>query len=94
MISTKTDKKQITRKCVYTNQILPIDQLIRIAKNKDNSIKIDWNNQLKGRGAYIIKNKAIILEALNRKVLHRAFKMNVSQNIYQTIITEVENYGW
>ncbi|WP_027334111.1 YlxR family protein [Mycoplasma elephantis] len=83
-----------TRKCVFTNQILSIDQLLRFNKNKNNEISIDWNNSLKGRGAYIIKNKKIILEALNRKILHKSYRMNVSQDVYTKVIKEVEEYGW
>ncbi|MDJ1645867.1 YlxR family protein [Mycoplasma phocimorsus] len=87
-------ENSITRKCVYTNQILPIDSLLRINKDKNNIIKVDWNLQLKGRGAYLIKDKNIILQALSKKIINKAFRMNVDKTIYNEIIKEVENYGW
>ncbi|UUD36721.1 Putative transciprtional termination factor [Mycoplasmopsis californica] len=90
---TKTETN-VTRKCVYTNQILPVSQLLRFNKNQANNIEIDWNNSLKGRGAYIIKNKDKILEALKRKILHKAFRMNVPQEVYTKVTKEVEEYGW
>ena len=93
MILPMKIENNVTRKCVYTNQILPITSLLRFNKDKNNQIKVDWNNQLKGRGAYLIRNKEIILQALNKKIINKAFRMNVDKTIYNEIIKEVEEYG-
>lgn len=86
--------REVTRKCIYSGEILPVSKLVRFNKNKEDLIEIDWNQTKKGRGAYVKKDKDIILEALTKKALSRAYRMNLERSFYEKIIEEVKKYGW
>ena len=67
------------RKCIATGKKFPKDQLIRIVKTKEKFI-VDSNE--KGRGAYVSKNVDLYDQILRNKLLNRAFRTNVPNEIY------------
>ena len=81
-----------TRKCIVTNQILPVDQLIRFVKTKDGLIKVEKKTILLGRGAYCLNNLESINELFKKKLLNRSFKTNISNEVYEKLKKEVEDY--
>lgn len=73
------------RMCIACRCMKPKSTLIKIVKNKDGSIDIDANYNKDGRGAYICKN-VDCLELLNKKkLLNKAFKSNIDDEIYLKI---------
>ncbi len=83
-------KKEILRKCIVTNKVTNINNMIRIVKDKENNIFLDNNMHLQGRGAYITNEIKLIIQALERKVLNRAFKTNISKDVYDKLKQEVK----
>lgn len=81
-----------SRKCIVTNQILSVDKLIRFVKTKDGLIKIEKKTKLLGRGAYCLNNIESINELFKKKLLNRSFKTNISNDVYQELKKEVEDY--
>ncbi|MGL5521967.1 MAG: YlxR family protein [Metamycoplasmataceae bacterium] len=77
------------RKCIITNQILPKEKLVRFVKTKSNEFYLDFKNEIKGKGAYMINDKNIIIEALNKRILNRSFKQKIELAIYKKLIEEV-----
>ena len=53
-------KKIPLRKCVATGEQCPKKELIRIVKNKENEVFIDYTGKQNGRGAYLKKSKEAI----------------------------------
>lgn len=54
----KNEKNNITRKCIVTSLILPVEKLTRFSFNKTTKeLKLDIDKNLKSRGAYFLKNK-------------------------------------
>lgn len=54
----KNEKNNITRKCIVTSLILPVEKLTRFSFNKTTKeLKLDIDKNLKNRGAYFLKNK-------------------------------------
>ena len=72
------------RKCVACRECKQQNEMLRIAKINDSFI-IDKSQKLGGRGAYICKNNQCISLAINKKMLNRAFKMNLDSSIYEKI---------
>ncbi len=68
----------------------PKKELIRIVKNKEGEIKIDFTNKAAGRGAYICNNVECLTKAQKKKALNRAFEQEIDQNIYQQLQGELE----
>ena len=68
-------KKIPERTCVVTKEKLPKKELIRIVRNKDGEVFVDETGKLSGRGAYLKKDKDVILLAKKNKALE-GFKKN------------------
>ncbi|MGL5268737.1 MAG: RNase P modulator RnpM [Spiroplasma sp.] len=90
--SLKKYKKIPIRKCVASNQILPKKELIRIVKTKNGKIFVDHSSKANGKGAYIQPKTALILEAKKNKILEKTLQTKINDEIYQEIISEIENY--
>ena len=83
-------KKIPLRKCLGCDEMKPNKELIRIVKNKDNEISVDFIGKKAGRGAYIYRNTECLLKAVKAKRLERAFETNISDDIYQTLKEQLE----
>lgn len=88
----KKHKKIPMRKCVVSNQILPKRELIRIVKTKEGKIFVDHSGKANGKGAYIQPKIDLISEAKKNKSLEKALQIKINNEIYQEIISEIENY--
>ena len=84
-------KKIPQRKCISCSDRDVKKDLIRIVKNKDGEILIDVTYKANGRGAYICKDKECLEKAIKSKALNRAFKTEISQEIYEKLKMELEN---
>ena len=50
----------------------------------------DAKQDKQGRGVYIKKDSEVIKSAQKKKMLNKAFKKEVSDDVYQTLIQELE----
>lgn len=62
------------------------NELIRITKLKDGTFTLDEKAQ--GRGAYICNDSDCVNKCQKRKLLHKAFKMNIPEQVYIDILEE------
>lgn len=72
------------RRCIACRQSKLQNQMLRIAKINDKFI-IDKLNKLGGRGAYICNNSECLSIAIKKRLLNRAFKMNVDNSVYNML---------
>lgn len=79
------------RKCVGCNEQKNKKELIRIVKNKEGEINIDFTGKAHGRGAYICPNEECLKSAQKKKSLNRAFQQEVPMDIYERLIEELNN---
>ena len=82
-------KKQPQRTCIVCKSENAKKELVRIVKTKDGEISVDLTGKKSGRGAYVCKDKACYGRLRKEKVLHRAFKLNVSDEIYDAVEGEL-----
>ncbi|MFM1514378.1 YlxR family protein [Helcococcus ovis] len=75
------------RKCIVCKEQKSKKDLIRIVKDKEGNINIDYSGKLNGRGAYICKNKSCLNTAISKKLLNRHLKTNVDDKIYKELET-------
>ena len=69
------------RMCVACREMKPKAELLRVAKNKDGSVRIDITGKLEGRGAYICKDSGCIQKAEKTRGFERAFKCTMPQDL-------------
>ena len=84
------DKALPLRKCVACNQMLPKDQLFRIAR-VDGKAQLDLSYKAQGRGAYVCKNADCITLAEKKKAFNRGLKGPVSDEVINSLKMELEN---
>lgn len=82
-------KKTPLRKCIGCGGQFDKKDLIRIVKDKENHIQVDFTGKAHGRGAYICPEEACILKLKKSKGLNRAFSMDVKNETYDRIIEEI-----
>lgn len=72
------------RQCILCREKFPKSALIRITKNGD-SISIDETHKKEGRGAYICRECIKSDDLLKKRVLDRAFRQKVADDVYGLI---------
>lgn len=82
-------KKEVLRKCLASNEVKNRNDLFRIVRNKEGEVKVDFTFKVNGRGAYLSKDKDLILLAKKKKLLNRALECEVSDEIYDFLITRL-----
>lgn len=88
----KKVKKIPQRKCIVCQDRDSKKELMRIVKNKEGEIFLDPSGRANGRGAYICKDAECLKKAIKTKALNRAFKVEVSDEVYEKLLTELEAY--
>ena len=87
------EKKIPLRTCVITKEKFPKKELLRVVRTPEGKIEIDLTGKLNGHGAYIKKDKDVLLKAKKNKALERYLEIPIEESIYEEIIKiiEVEN---
>ena len=86
------NKKVPLRQCIVCRQSKPKKELIRIVRTSDNDFSVDKTGKLNGRGSYICNSEECINKLVKQKALNKAFKTNVSQEVYDKLKEQfVEN---
>ena len=88
----KKVKKIPQRKCIVCQDRDSKKELMRIVKNKEGEIFLDPSGRANGRGAYICKDSVCLKKAIKTKALNRAFKVEVSDEVYEKLLAELESY--
>ena len=85
------NKKIPMRLCLGCNEAKPKMQLIRIVKNKEGEISVDFTGKKAGRGAYICNDIACLNKLQKNKRLNRAFATENDETIYESLREELAN---
>lgn len=73
----------LSRKCIATNEVKPVSEMVRIVKTKDNKFLIDSDHS--GRGAYVSRNIEAIENVKKKRLLNKAFKTQVPLEVYKEL---------
>ena len=80
----------VKRRCIVTHVSLDRTELFRVVKDKDDNISIDLSYNKQGRGAYLTRDKEVILRAKSKDVLSRALRHKVDKTIYDQLLQLLE----
>ena len=73
------------RMCICCRQMKDKRELLRIVKSKDGEIAIDLTGKKNGRGAYICHEKECLNKLKKNKVLNKAWKCAIPEEVYGKI---------
>jgi len=78
------------RVCVGCRQARHKKELLRIVRQKNQQVAVDWDQKLPGRGAYICPNSNCARLAQKKQGLSRSLKCAVDSGFYEQLIQQVE----
>ena len=81
---------EVKRRCIVTHVSIDRTKLFRVVKDKDGNISIDLSYNKQGRGAYLTRDKEVILRAKSKDVLSRALHHKVEESIYEQLLELLE----
>ncbi len=67
-------KHQPQRSCIVTRQTLPREELLRFVLSPAGEVVFDLKAALPGRGAWLLPDRQVIEQAVQRRAFNRAFK--------------------
>lgn len=77
------------RTCVVTREKCEKKDLLRIVRDNNGNVFVDDTNKANGRGAYLKKDKDVILKAKDSKVLERHLEVKIPESIYDKLISKI-----
>lgn len=77
------------RTCVVTREKCEKKDLLRVVRNNNGNVFVDDTNKANGRGAYLKKDKDVILKAKDSKVLERHLEVKIPESIYDELISKI-----
>ncbi len=75
-------KKIPMRTCIACREMKPKTEMTRVVKTAEGEIFADPTGKAAGRGAYVCGNPDCLKKVGLKKLLHKAFSTNVSQEVY------------
>ena len=79
-------QKPITRICAYSRVSYNRESMFRVVKTPNHEIKIDLTYKLQGRGAYLSKDKNIILNGKKKRLIEKHLKVSDCQKVYDELL--------
>lgn len=79
-------KKVPLRTCIITKEKLEKRELFRVVRTPDGNVIYDESGKQNGKGAYLKKDKDVILKAQKNKVLDKVLEVKVPDSIYEELI--------
>ena len=85
------DKKIPLRMCIACRELKEKKSMLRVVKNGEGKIFIDFSSKASGRGAYVCDNSECIKKLKKQRLLNKVFSCAVDDGIYAAI--EEEYFG-
>lgn len=73
------------RMCIACRKRLPKTEMLRIVRNKEGQISLDFGGKKAGRGAYICDSAECIKKCHKTNLLSRVFEQTVELEVYEAI---------
>ena len=84
------ERKIPLRTCVISKEKFPKRELLRVVRTPEGEVKIDITGKMNGHGAYIKKDKDIILQAKKSKALEKYLEISINDSLYDEMLNTLE----
>lgn len=81
-------KKIPLRTCIACREEKPKKEMLRIVKNAEGVISLDFSGKLAGRGAYICGKEECIKKLRKYRLLNKTFSCEVGAEVYDRVEEE------
>lgn len=82
-------RKVPLRTCVVSNEKCEKKDLLRVVRNNEGLVFVDDTNKANGRGAYLKKDRDVILKAQKTKILERHLNTKIEDEIYEILLSKL-----
>ena len=82
-------KKIPERQCMGCNERFPKPALLRVVRDPEGAISLDFTGKKSGRGAYICKNASCLKRAQKTKRLSRALECDIPDDVLAAMEAEL-----
>ncbi|MDL2234915.1 YlxR family protein [Christensenellaceae bacterium OttesenSCG-928-L17] len=79
------------RMCVGCRQMRPKKDLIRVVRNKEGEMSLDFKGKAPGRGAYICPDAACLEKAVKSRAIERALEQKVEPELLEALKTALQD---
>lgn len=84
----QSPKKIPLRMCLACREMIAKKEMLRVVKNKEGRIFIDFSGKAAGRGAYLCNKRECVFKLRKGRLLNKAFSSEVPLEIYDKIEEE------
>ncbi len=84
-------KKIPLRMCIACRELKEKREMLRVVKDGDGKIFIDFSSKANGRGAYICNSPECVKKLKRQRLLNKVFSSEVDESVYAEI--EEEYFG-
>ncbi len=89
MEQTYKPKKIPTRQCLGCNEHKPKKELLRVVRDPEGQISLDFTGKKSGRGAYICHSLKCLKKARKSKRLERSLSCEIPEEVYDRMEEEL-----
>ena len=82
-------KKIPLRTCVGCKEVKPKKELIRVVKQADGNIMLDFTGRANGRGAYLCPSSECLAQAIKTRRLSREFECEIPKEVYDDLQNQI-----
>ncbi len=82
--------KKVLRTCVISHEQCEKKDLLRVVRTPEGNVVVDLKGKANGRGAYLKKDKNVILKAKENKALEKKLEVKIPDEIYDELIGLVD----
>jgi len=86
-------KKIPMRQCLGCREMKPKKELIRVVRQNDGTVQLDFKGKLPGRGAYLCHDTACLEKAVKSQALDRALSVTIPADVYAQLKEQMESDG-
>lgn len=83
-------KKIPLRQCLGCGEMKSKKEMLRIIRTAEGEVFLDVTGKKNGRGAYICKDAGCLEKARKKKALDRSLKIEISDEVYESLKGELD----
>ena len=88
-------KKIPQRQCMGCRERKAKRDMIRVVRQPEGPVALDFSGKMNGRGAYICPDPACLKKVQKSKALDRSLEVTIPEEVYDRLVKEMEgmNHG-
>ena len=84
-------KKIPQRQCMGCRERKAKRELIRVVRQPDGAVRLDFSGKLNGRGAYLCPDPECLKKARKSRALDRSLEVEIPETVYDRLVAEMEH---